>query len=307
MIPFYVPPRLSENQIEQVVSEVAKVMRTGQITNGLHVRDLEERTKELHGVEYAVACSSATQAMWIVLKGLKIQSLMIQSFTWKSLQYIMPPKVTYCDIDKETWLMNTVSKFDDDLIVTHTFGNTDLVERTSSKQMIIYDGAYSLGAKLPDIGDATVLSLTATKTVTACEGGVILTNNRELAKEAEQIRDKCSRMSELNAIVGLTYFEMLDVILTKTKRIFEYYNAHLPFKSQKTSRWGTNYGFYGCLVPNRDELVERLNGKVEIKIRYEPLQKGFEATDKIASNIIILPCYPDLDPQTVANYFNEVM
>jgi dTDP-4-amino-4,6-dideoxygalactose transaminase len=305
-IPFYVLPKLSESQIEHITNEVAKVMRTGQITNGLNVRQLEERTKQLHGVDYAVACSSATQGMWIALKTLKIKAIMVQAFTWKSLQYILPSETFFCDINKNTWLMNQQSNDLNALIVTHTFGNTDLAEQNSENQTIIYDGAYSLGADLPEIGDATVLSLTATKTVTSCEGGLILTNNRKLANEAEEIRDKCSRMSELNAIVGLTYCGMLDEILAKKKRIFDYYNAHLPFRSQKTSRYGTNYGFYGCLVPNRDVLLDNLKRKVDVRIRYEPLQKGFPATDEIASKIVILPCYPDLDPSTVVNYVNEV-
>ncbi len=305
-IPFYLPPKLSETQIEHVTCEVANALHSGQITNGPNVRELEERIRQLHGVDCAVACSSATQAMWIALKTLKIKAVMVQAFTWKSLQYILPSETFYCDVNADTWLMTQQSNDLNASIVTHTFGNTDLAEQNSENQKIIYDGAYSLGAYLPDIGDATVLSLTATKTVTACEAGLILTNNRELANEAEEIRDKCSRMSEPNAIIGLTYLDMLDEILAKKKRIFDYYNGHLPFQSQKTSRWGTNYGFYGCLVPNRDALLDKLKGKVDVRIRYEPLQNGLEVTDKIASSIVILPCYPDLDPSTVVNVINEV-
>jgi dTDP-4-amino-4,6-dideoxygalactose transaminase len=209
-------------------------------------------------------------------------------------------------VDAETWLMEpSESKWASTTIATHTFGNT-LKAETSPNQTIIYDGAYSLGANLPDIGSATILSLTATKTVTACEGGLILTNDCAIAKEAPEIRDKCSRMSELNAIVGLTYLEMLDEILAKKKRIFDYYNAHLPFKSQKTAKYGTNYGFYGCLLPERDKFLLRLKDKVDVRIRYEPLQKGFPNTDKIASEIVILPCYPDLNPLTVVNEVMEI-
>jgi dTDP-4-amino-4,6-dideoxygalactose transaminase len=301
MIPFYVPPKLSDQQIEHIQNEIAKVMRTGQITNGKNVRELEERIKSLHDVEHVIACSSATQAMWITLRALNVKGLMIQAFTWKSLSYLLPMYVQYVDVDAETWLMEpSESKYADTIIGTHTFGNTCKVE-TYRNRPVIYDGAYSLGADLPDIGSATILSLTATKIVPACEGGLILTDNSELAVEAEEIRDKCSRMSELNAIVGLSYLEMLPEILAKKKRIFNYYNSHLPFKSQKASEYGTNYGFYGCLVSNRDEFIERLRGKIDVRIRYEPLQKGFETTDKIASSIVILPCYPDLNPSTVVN------
>lgn len=311
MIPFYKPPKMTKIQLERVKNLMEQVLKSGQITNGNFVRELEERTKLLHNVDHVIACSSATQGLWIVLRSLKTRSLMVQSFTWKSLQYIMPPTVVYCDIDRQTWLMNPKirsSTFPTDTkIVTHTFGNTDLAERADKKERVIYDGAYSFGAKLPNIGDATVISLTATKTITCCEGGLILTDDNELAHKIEEIRTSSSRMSEVNAIVGLVYMDMLKEIIDKKRKIFEFYREQLPFTPQKISRWGTTYGYYGCLVPNRDELIEKLNGKIETRIRYEPLKMGFKTTDQMARNMLILPCYPDLDPKKVVQIINGVI
>jgi len=311
LIRFYVPPKLSDEQIDYIHKRVDKALRSGQITNGENVREFEERVKDLHNVEHVIACSSCTQGLWIVLKALKPETLMVQSFTWKSLQYILPLRpVAYCDIDKETWLMNVRVRTHWDflpraVIYTHTFGNLGVATAEKEDQKVIYDGAYSLGGKLPDIGDATVLSTTATKTVTSCEGGLILTNNRELAKELKEIREKCTRMSELNAIIGLAYLEMLDKILTRKKAIFEYYTAQLPFKAQKVSRWGTTYGYYCCLVPNREEWLKKLEGKVETRIRYEPISMGLPVTDEIASQTLCLPCYPDLNEQEVMSIIRE--
>jgi len=311
MIPFYRPPKLSDEQIEKVMEETAKVLESGQLTNGENVREFEARVRELHKVEHVIACSSATQGLWIVLEALKPETLMVQAFTWQSIKYILPLRpVTFCDIDKETWLMNPrVRTFWDFLpravIYTHTFGNMGVATAETEEQKVFYDGAYSLGADLPDIGDASVLSTTATKTVTSCEGGLILTNKDALAQEIREIRDKCSRMSEINAIVGLAYLEMLKGILARKKAIFEYYTTHLPFRSQKTSRWGTSYGYYGCLVPNRDELLKKLEGKVETRIRYQPLKARLPATDDIAKNILILPCYPNVNEQEVVRIIKE--
>jgi len=312
-MPFYRPPKLSDEQIMWIERRITETLRSGQITNGENVREFELRVKELHKVENVIACSSCTQGLWIVLEALKPETLMVQSFTWQSIKYILPLRpVTYCDIDKETWLMNRyVRTYWDFLprgvIGTHTFGNSCLANPETEGCKVVYDGAYSLGADLPEIGDATVLSTTATKTVTSCEGGLILTNNDALAKDMKEIRDKCSRMSEVNAVIGVAYLEMLDQILARKKQIFDYYNAHLPFVPQKTSRWGTTHGYYGCLVPNRDELIKKLEGKVETRIRYEPLKAGLPITDEIAKKILILPCYPDVNEQQVVNIIKENM
>jgi len=311
MIPFYRPPKLSDDQIEWIQKRIEKCLRSGQITNGENVREFEERVKELHKVEHVIACSSCTQGLWIVLEALKPETLMVQSFTWQSVKYILPLRpVTFCDIDKETWLMNPrVRTYWDFLpkavIYTHTFGNMGVATVETEDQKVIYDGAYSLGADLPDIGDATVLSTTATKTITSCEGGLILTNNTELAKEMVKIRGACSRMSELNAIVGLASLEMLNYILARKKEVFIYYISQLPFKPQKISRWGTTYGYYACLVPerfgSRDEIVKKLEGRIETRIRYEPLKSGLPATDDLAKQVLCIPLYPDVDEREVVN------
>ena len=311
-VPFYIPPKLSHDQLTWIENCVGTVLQSGQITNGENVREFEERIKELHKVEHAIACSSCSQGLWTVLEALKPENLMIQAFTWQSLKYVLPLRpVTYSDINPETWLMNPRVRsswgyLPRAVIYTHTFGNMGVATVETEQEKVIYDGAYSLGAELPDIGDATVLSTTATKTITSCEGGIILTNTM-LAEEMTEIRDKCSRMSEINAIVGLAYLEMLPKILARKKAIFEYYSSHLPFKPQRISRWGTSYGYYGCLVPNRDEIAKKLEGKVETRVRYEPLVKGLPATDDIASKILILPCYPSLDEQQVVQIIKECL
>lgn len=317
MIPFYRPPKLGNEQLAEIFCRFEKALITGQITNGENVREFEERVKELHKVEHVIACSSCTQGLWIVLEALKPETLMVQSFTWQSIKYILPLRpVTFSDIDKETWLMNPrVRTYWDFLpravIYTHTFGNMGIATVETEEQKVIYDGAYSLGADLPDIGDATVLSTTATKTVTSGEGGLILTNNTTLAKEIIEIRDRCSRMTELNAILGLAYLEMLNYILARKKEIFNYYMTQLPFKEQKISRWGTTYGYYGCLVPerfgSRDEIVKKLEGRIDTRIRYVPLKSGLPATDEVARQILCLPCYPDVGEREVVDIIREIL
>lgn len=311
MIKFHIPPKLDYHQIASIKNQIDAVLTSGQITNGVFVRDFENKIKALHNVEYVIACSSCSQGLWMVLEALKPDSLMVQSFTWQSIQYILPLRpVTYCDINPDTWLMNfRVRTYWDFLpkarIATHTFGNTYVANVETENEKVIYDGAYSLGADLPDIGDATVISTTATKTAPSCEGGLVLTNNNDLAQEVTEIRDKCSRMSEPNAIIGIAYLEMLDKILARKKEIFGYYNANLPFKSQKVSRYGTTYGYYGCLVPNRDELIQKIEEKVETRIRYVPLKNGLPVTDQVARQILILPCYPNLDEKKVVEIIKE--
>lgn len=171
---------------------------------------------------------------------------------------------------------------------------------------MIFDAAYSLGAEIKDFGDATLMSMTATKNVTACEAGLVLTNDEKIAGKISEFRDKCSRLSEVNAAVGLAYLKHLDEILERKKKIFEYYRRHLPYPYQKIPN-NTTYGYYGMLISTRerDALIKRLTSKLETRIRYEPLIRGLRNTDFVADRILCIPCFPDVNEKEVVELILE--
>jgi len=264
----------------------------GMLSNKDYTRFLEEGIKDLYDVEHAIACSSCSIGLLITLQAIhqitKLGYMVTPAFAWFSSKWAIRTANLDCimeDIDRETWLMNDIGY---NQLLVHTFGN--IVE--SKGKNTIYDGAHALGSKIKDFGLATVFSLAPSKLITSCEGGVIVTNNSELAGKITQLRDKVSRMSELNALWGLKTLERLDDVLTWKKECRKYYEKNLPGQFQKIPI-DSNHATIGFLTD-----MEMPSG-IEFKKYYEPLEKGLKNTDYVYRKIICLPSYYGVDYEKV--------
>lgn len=308
-IPFYRPLKIPKNDLEGLKEEIGQVLDSGLITNGEKCRQFEDQVRRIHGCDYVVACSSCTSGLSMVLQALGTKRLSLPSFTWKSIGYITEHySRVWQDIDRETWLQINRETHEkaDTYLIHNTFGSVSDYFLPQNEANRVYDGAFSFGCPNLPLGDALVMSTTATKTVTSCDGGVILTNKPSLAKKLITQRNICSRMSEVHAVIGLYYVKRLSEILKKKRRIFENYRTKLPYQSQKIPLT-TTHGYYGMLIEDRDLLFQKLQGKVECRIRYEPLIAGLPNSDYVAQRILCLPCYPDLDPALVVDAVLEAI
>lgn len=306
IVPFYRPPEIPEKDLEMLKEEMGQVLSSGLITNGEKCRQFEDQVRKLHGADYAIACSNCTSGISMVLQALNSKVICLPSFTWKSISYITQQyNKVWQDIDPETWLQTKIEtpKKVDTHIILNTFGSVSPF--TADKEVkTVYDGAFSLGCRDAPIGDALVMSTTATKPVTSCEGGLILTNQASLATKLMEQRSCCARMSEVHAVIGLYYLKRIREITEKKQKIFTTYHSKLPYASQAIPI-ATSYGYYAMLVENRDLLLEKLQGKIECRVRYTPLVSGLPNSDYVAKHILCLPCYPNLDPSTVVNSIRE--
>lgn len=310
-VPFYRPLKIPKKDLNKLKEEIGQVLDSGLITNGEKCRKFEDQVKRLHNYDYVIACSSCTQGISMVLQILETKKLCLPSFTWKSIGYITQDyEKVWQDIDSKTWLqrkyfIHSYTIKVDTYLIQNTFGSvSNFYPQNEAK--IVYDGAFSLGCQNLPVGDALVMSTTATKTVTSCDGGLILTNDSILANKLKIQRDCCNRMSEVHAVIGLYYLTRLKEIIEKKRRIFNEYRIKLPYPNQVIPLT-TTYGYYGMLVESRDQLLTKLQDKIEYRIRYEPLMLGLPGSDHVAKQILCLPCYPDLDPALVINVILEMI
>lgn len=322
LIPFYRPPK--NLNIAELLPDWAQVYDSGMLSNGENCRSLEEQVKTIHKCDHVISCSSATAALWILLKTLRPHGIAMPAFTWKSVGTVTTEYVQrWMDIDKDTWLPDPTSVIGpfDTLLFQHTFGSI-IRPQMQVKETIIHDAAYSLGLEFP-VNDGAVISMSPTKTVTSCEGGLILLNSEKNLEEITELRDTCARLSELNAVLGLHYLEKLAEILIRKKQICEYYRQHLPYQYQKILI-DTTYGYYGMLLPEGIENetfrstpgspIYTING-VECRVRYESLAKALPGTnymkqllpntEYIERHILCIPCYCDVNEKEVAEKILE--
>ncbi len=254
---------------------------TGIITNGPVVRRLEAEVRDALHVEDAIGVSCCTSGLMLALrcKGLD-GKVALPSFTffatahaviWNGLEPV------FVDVDADTWNISTealkqVLGKDDDIsavMPVHIFGNpcdVDSMEALAYKHglSLIYDSAHAMGAKVGDnwiggFGDAEVFSLSPTKMVVAGEGGVITTNDGELAKRLIAGRNYgntgdynpsfvglSARMSEFHAALAIESFSMLELNVPRRNAIADRYMdalSILPGVTSQTIREGNRSTF----------------------------------------------------------------
>ncbi|WP_313114892.1 DegT/DnrJ/EryC1/StrS family aminotransferase [Aequorivita sediminis] len=136
-------------------------------------------------------------------------------------------------------------------------------------------GTYE-GKPLGSYGDLGCFSFDYVKTITCGEGGAIITNNKEYAKNADHYQDHGHdhvgndrgaeshpflgynfRISELNAAVGLAQLEKLDGILNTQKENYTILREALESIEGVTFRkvpegGEENYSFLSFFLPNED-------------------------------------------------------
>lgn len=309
-IPFHRPMKLPEDELDKVISKIEDCLATGMISNKENVKELENTIADHYDVRYAIATSSASQGLLIALQALyrvhpvPVNSVITPAFAWYSSMYAIESAGKTCcfvDIDPETWTMQQGADYRYSIAMpVHTFGNVCEIE----SDWIIYDGAHSLGSRIIDFGDATVLSLAPTKIITSIEGGIILTEDTAMAAKILAIRDKVSRMSEIHAIFGNAYLNHIDEIMSFKKAIFGYYRTYLKGTCtfQKTDRH-SNHNTIGMLTDLK------IPDCIETKKYYEPLGESgiglLENTKRVYDRIVCLPSYYGCPYEQIVDYINN--
>ncbi len=287
-IPFHIPMKLSDNDIETIKLRIEYCFDEGQISNGVYVKQLEEKIRKMYDADYCVSTSNCTMGLFICyLYYGYLGPLHLQNFTWKSVDIITHKffKVFH-DIDINTWLMSEIPHYG---IVspTHTFGSICEIEKKYDRERIIFDGAHALGTKIEHIGDATVFSLAPTKLITSCEGGMIITNDKGLYEYAVNTRHIISRMSEPNAMIGLATIKNLRTIKIWKKKVFDFYQYNIPGIFQ-TIPIDSNYNTIGFININN----LKIPSWIETKQYYAPIDDSYYPNcEYIFNNIIVLPSF----------------
>lgn len=270
------------------------------LSNDKYVQKLEEEIKKFYDVEYAIACSSCSQGLLLSLQVaeelLYFTHVQTPTFAWFSSKWAIETlgiNIHFRDINPNTWLMHEFKNTDIYLPI-HTFGNIFEIDEPYT----IFDGAHALGAKIRNFGLATVFSLAPTKLITACEGGIIVTNHQEIAERIIDLRNKVSRMSELNAIWGLETLKHLDEMLKWKKRCYHYYKKHLEGQFQEIPN-NSNYNTIGFLT----EL--EIPGNIEYQQYYKPLVSGFSNTDIVYEKMICLPSWYGVDYKLIVELIKK--
>lgn len=254
-------PDLDESDIQAVL----EVLRSGRLALGPKAREFEELIAEYIGVKYAVAVSSGTAGLHILVRTLEVgpgDEILVPSFTFSaSVNAILYERATpvFVDIEPETYnldpddLERKITKRTKAIMAVDIFGHPaewDRILEIADKYnlKIIDDSCEALGAeykgkKIGQFGDCACFAFYPNKQITTGEGGIIVTNNSSIAKLARSLRNQGReemgswleherlgynyRMDEMSAALGVSQLKKLEVFLEKRERVARIYTEKL--------------------------------------------------------------------------------
>jgi perosamine synthetase len=247
-----------------ISERIMEVLASGQLTLGRYGAEFEQKFAAFCGVEHAIAVNSGTSSLEIILRALGVEGkdVLVPTNTFFATAAAVVhagAKPVLMDMDPESFgtrpedvekklTSNTAA-----LIVVHIGGlisryMPELVDFAARKGIwLIEDAAHAHGSSLSGTSAgafsvAGSFSFYPTKVMTCAEGGMIVTNHKQLAEEARIYRDqgKASftqnahvrmgynwRMSEPHAIIGLKHLERLPEMIADRQRIAAIYDRGL--------------------------------------------------------------------------------
>ena len=225
------------------------------LTKGKNVKEFEEKFAALFGVKYGIAVSSGTDAD-------AIACAVLYDFGAKRGDEIIVPALTFVatgnavlqagftpvfvDVDRETLnidpkkIESAITPRTRAIMPVHLMGKPAAMDEIMSlakkhKLYVIEDAAEAHGAeykgkKIGAIGDMACFSLYAAHIITTIEGGMLITNNEQMAETARSLRNHgidgkfqfrrigfSAKMNEIEAAVGLGNIEIFHEILEKRR------------------------------------------------------------------------------------------
>ena len=307
---------------------VSKVVREGWVgSKSPYVSLFERKFSEWLGVRNSIAVSNGTVAIHLALLSLGIgpgDEVVVPDLTFASpanMVLLTGARPVFVDVNKNDWCIDpkgfreSISKRTKAVIVVHLYGqpaNMDEILEIARENgvYVIEDAAEAHGARykgklVGSLGDVATFSFYANKTITTGEGGMVVTNDDELADKIRLLRDHGMRprywhvtvgfnyrMTGLQAALGLAQLDKIDVLLDRKKRIAELYNEFLNgvpgIVFQYKAPWSEpSYWLYSILIEEKQFGLSR----DELALKLE--ERGIE-TRKFFYPLHIMPAYKNL-------------
>jgi len=322
-------PCISKKELEYVTEAI----KTGWISSeGKFIKKFEDRFASYVQRKHGIAVNSGTNALILALRALSLpkgSEVILPSFTIISCALaciynnLIP---VFVDSEEDTWNMG-VSKIEEKItektkaiMPVHIYGHPvdmDGVLRIVEKYnlYVIEDFAEAIGSeykgkKCGGFGDISCVSFYANKVITTGEGGMCLTDNKDLAENLRQLKNLAFvpdkrfihyelgfnfRLTNVQAAIGLAQLERIEEHVKKKIWIGRTYNELLKPLQEKgvaqlpaEKEWAKNtYWMYGVVLNQKVSLDAKtvMNRLAENGIQTRPFfyplhkQPAFEKFD----------------------------
>lgn len=232
---------------EEYEQAVLEVLRSGNYIMGENVKAFENEFAEYMGVKYAVSCGNGTDALHIALRAAGIKpgdEVITTPFTFFATAEAIASVgaiPVFVDCDKQSYCIDptkierVITPKTKAIIPVHFYGQPaamDEINAIAKKHNLIVvedsaqaSGSIYKGKKTGGLGDVGCFSFFPTKTLgCAGDGGMITTNNPEIAEAAKAIRVHGSGVSGLRTYNFLKGQNILDETKDIDNSAPKYYN-----------------------------------------------------------------------------------
>jgi len=326
-------PTLGEDEVRAV----ATVISSGQIAEGQVVQRFESAFAEKLGVNQAVATSSGTAALHLILLAMGIgpgDEVIIPSYVCTALlhavQYVGARPIL-SEIDSVTYnidpddVQKRITTRTKAVIVPHMFGLAANLDKLLNLNVpLIEDCAQAVGGTyhqkpLGTFGDAAIFSFYATKMMATGEGGMATSNSAEIIerirdlktydeKKADKVRYNY-KMTDVQAAIGEVQLGRLDDFVDQRKSIARRYVKSLKSLNLKLPEENSEHIYYRFVVGLETDcnvLIQKLSRKgigcarpVYLPIHRHLKMDGYPVTDKVWETACSVPIYPSLHAKEV--------
>ncbi len=331
---------------EEEISKIREVIATGFLTEGVTTKEFEKQVADYLGVKHAIAVTSCTTGLHTVFEclGIKGQEVIVPDYTYPATAeavILAGGKPVLVDVDRHSMNMTSdilEEAYDESMTVCSPVSWAGVpLERNiyqKAKELnlkVLEDSACSLGAKIGSdyvgkIADYSCFSFHPRKVITTGEGGMITTDDDEIAEKcysfkhfgikgtAFEIIGTNYKLSNVLSAIGLIQMKKLEnIIKTRIekaaiyKEILSKIDGIVPAYVGEDTR--QTFQSYTCYVEKegyRDKIRNALGDEnIQSQIgtyalHLEPAYKNFKKIGKLKNsellfyNALTLPLHKNL-------------
>jgi perosamine synthetase len=344
---------------DEELDEVVATMKSGWLSSGPRVERFESEMAKRAGRKYGVAVNNGTAALDLALRVSDLQpgdEVIVPALSYlatASVLVIQGGKPIFVDVDPRNLGLDPVQvaqritpRTKAILCTDHGGNPCDFTKLCAiadkHKVPLILDGAQSIGTFLngrPTLsyGFVSTTSFHAAKTMTTIEGGMLFTDDEQVARRLRIMRSQGEdpqrkyyhvelglnfRMTEIQAAIGLAQLGKLDALLEGRRMLAARYAAEfapLGLQTPPGLPYAHNSQFlYTLLVPQRDAVAEKLKERgIETRSCYplplydQPIFQHLKTdpcpvTERVAATILNPPMFHGLTAVQQKRIANEL-
>lgn len=282
-------------------------------SKGYYIEKFEREFADFVGVRHAITTSNGTVSLHLILLALGIgpgDEVIVPTFTYiasvNSIRYVGATPV-FVDSEPDTWnidpedVKRKITDRTKAIMTVHIYGHSvdidPLLEICVKKRLYLIEdsaeatGTLYKGKHVGSFGIAGSFSFFGNKTITTGEGGMVVTNNEDLAKKIRKLKNQgnsdCKRywhdvigynyrMTNLQAAIGYAQLKRVNELVGKKRQIAKWYKKYLkheliqhPLEKEycKNSYWMYSILLNSTLGDKRELIMELLLKEFGIETR----------------------------------------